>query len=244
MSEINDTGKSRAGFGHNRGHVPPEELKAELAALQEAEARTITQHAKSPSLIDYIYEVRFYPGGELTRGDLKAYDIKHARRSLNVILGVTQLPMDTQIIEKHIVEEELKEWNAAKSRRLLQTLMVHHVWLQGSAGGVRADLSGEDLSGVNLEGRDLSHVSLANANLSGAALKGARLIGTDLTGVDLSGADLSGCDLTNASLADANLIGTKLTGTNLKGADLWRANLARAVISPEALHKALGCSEG
>ena len=241
MSKTNDTFKKRAGLGHNRGHVPPEELKAELAALSEAEARTKAQHVKSPHLIDYIYEVHFYPGAELTKGELKAYDMKHARRSLNVILGVTQLPMDTRIIEKHIVEEELKERNAAKNRRLLQTLMVHHVWLQGSAGGVRADLSGEDLRGVSLEGRDLSHVSLANANLSGASLSGARLIGTDLTGVDLSGADMSDCDLTNASLADANLIGANLINANLKGADLWRANLAGAIISPEVLHKALGC---
>jgi len=241
MSDSKDNLHKQVGLGHNRGHIPPEELAAELAALREAEVRTREQQSVSPQLIDYIYEVRFYPGGDLSKGELKAYDMKHARRVLNVILGVTQLPMDTRILEKNVIEAEQKEARAAKNRRLLKTLMIHHIWLQGSAGGVRADLSGEDLRGANLEGRDLSHVSLANADLSGAMLKGARLIGTDLSGVDLSGADLSGCDLTNASLADANLIGANLSNVNLKGADIWRANLARTTISPEALHLALGC---
>lgn len=229
-------------LGHNRSHIPPEELEAELNALREAEERTKSQEGIGPELVDYVYEVRFYPGANLIAGELQAYDMRHARRVLNVILGVTRLPMDTKIVEKHIVEEEVKERLAARNRYLLKTLMTHHHWLQGKSEGYRADLSGEDLSGANLQGRNLSHVSLANAKLSGAQLKGAALVGADLSGADLSGADLSDCDLTNASLAEANLIGADLTGVNLKGTDLWRANLARSKITPELLHSALGCT--
>lgn len=233
----------QAGLGHNRSHVPPKELAAELAALQAAEEKTDNIVEIIPKLVDYLYEVRFFPGGSLTTGELAAYDLKHAERQLHVILGVTRLPMDTQIIEKHIADEERAAQYAARNRRLLGTLTVHHHWLQGKGDGMRADLSNENLSDVNFEGRDLSHVSLANAKLSGAQLSGAKLVGADLTGADLSGADLSGCDLTSASMADANLIGANLTSAILKGADVWRANLARCIISPEELHKLLGCDD-
>ncbi len=232
---------SQAGPGHNRTHVPPEELAAELEALRIAEERTEASHYVTPKLIDYIYEVRFFPGGGLTSGELAAYDLKHAERQLHVLLGVTRLPMDTRIVEKHIADEERLARNAARNRRLLGMLTNHHHWLQGKSDGNRADLANENLSDVNFEGRDLSHVSLANAKLSGASLRGAKLVGADLTGADLSGADLTGCDLSSASLADANLIGANLTSANLKGADVWRANLSRCTISEKDLHQVLGC---
>lgn len=230
-----------AGFGHNRSHISPDELAAELAALEAAEARTSEQGENRPDLVNYIYEVRFYPGASLISGDLQAFDLRHARRVLKLILGVTRLPVDVHLVEKDIVERELQEQIAIRSRQLLKTLTVHHHWLQGQADGARADLSGDDLSGLSFENRDLSMVSLANANLSGAKLCGAVLTGADLSGADLSGADLEGCDLSNASLAEANLIGANLHNVTVKSTDFWRANLARAKISPELLHKALNC---
>ena len=241
----NSTGQVeiQVGLGHNRSHVPPEELAAELAALQEAEQYTSAIEKIAPELIDYIYEVRFFPGGTLTTGELAAFDLKHAHRQLHVILGVTRLPVDTRFIEKHIAEEEQQAQNAARNRRLLGVLTTHHHWLQGKGDGMRADLSNENLSDVNFEGRDLSHVSLANAKLSGAQLSKAKLVGADLTGADLSGADLTGCDLSSASLAEANLIGANLSAANLTGADVWRANLSRCTIAPEDLHQLLSCEK-
>lgn len=238
-----DQAAVKVGLGHNRSHVPPEELAAELAALQEAEQNTSAIKKIAPELIDYIYEVRFFPGGTLTKGELAAFDLKHAQRQLHVILGVTRLPVDTQIIEKHIADEERQLQNAARNRRLLGILTTHHHWLQGKSDGMRADLSNEDLADVNFEGRDLSHVSLANAKLSGAQFGKAKLVGADLTGADLSGADLTGCDLSSASLAEANLIGADLSTANLTGADVWRANLSRCTIEPEALHMLLSCDK-
>ncbi len=227
------------GIGHNSNFAPPDEIAAELAALEAAEAETNEQN--KPNLIDYLYEVRFHPGGSLTTGDLEAYDMKHAQRRLRVLLGLTQLPVDTRIIEKNVVDEEQRRRNSARNRRLLRALTAHHRWLQGDSDGVRADLSDENLSDVNLEGRDLSHVSLANAKLSGARLRGAKLVGADLTGADLSGANLTNSNLAAANLTDANLIGADLSAADLKGADLWRANLARCIISPKSLHDALNC---
>lgn len=235
------TADQQPGLGHNRSHIPPEELAAELAMLKAAEARTEASKNIQPDLIDYLYEVRFYPGGNPTTGELQAFDLKHAESQLRVILGMSRLPVDTKIIEKHLVEAERRQRNAARNRRLLQTLTAHHHWLQGDSDGVRADLSDEDLAEVNLEGRDLSHVNLANAKLTGARLGGAKLVGADLSGADLSAANLTGCDLANATLAEANLIGADLTSVNVKGADLWRANLARSNISPQTLHQALAC---
>ncbi|WP_206378228.1 pentapeptide repeat-containing protein [Sneathiella limimaris] len=229
------------GLGHNRAHIPPEELAAELEALKAAEARTGAAGSPAPELVDYVYEVRFYPGASPVSGELQAFDLPHARRVLNVILGVTRLPVDTRITQKDIVEQQYKEQIAARSRYLLKTLTTHHQWLQGNREGQRADLSAEDLAGANLEGRNLTMVSLANANLSGANLKNANLTGADLTGADLSGADLQGSDLSNASLAEANLIGSNLCNVILHSTDFWRANLARAQISPDLLHEALGC---
>ena len=83
-------------------------------------------------------------------------------------------------------------------------LEKHQKWLNGEAGGERANLSEADLSGANL-----SWANLRNADLSEADLRGANLSGADLSGANLSGADLSG----------ANLSGADLRGTNLSGAE-------------------------
>jgi hypothetical protein len=229
------------GIGHNSNYAPAAELEAELEALRKAEAETEASDTAERALIEYLYEVRFHPGGGLTTGELEAYDVKHAQRQLRVILGLTQLPVETRIVEKHIVDEEQRKRNAERNRRLLRTLTAHHRWLQGDSDGVRADLSDENLSDVNLEGRDLSHVSLANAKMSGARLRGAKLVGADLTGADLSRANLTDSNLSRASLTEANLIEADLSSADLQGADLWRANLARCIISPDSLHRALNC---
>ncbi|MDP6705664.1 MAG: pentapeptide repeat-containing protein [Alphaproteobacteria bacterium] len=229
------------GIGHNSCNIPPEELEAELAALREAEEETGANDAARPEMIAYLYEVRFYLGGQVLSGELEAYDLKHARRKLRVILCTPHLPADTRIYEKGPIDEERRKELALRNRRLLRQLTAHHRWLQGDDEGVRADLSDEDLTQVNLEGRDLSHVRLNNAKLSGARLRGAKLVGADLTGADLNGANLTNSDLSNASLTEANLIEADLSKADLQGADLWRANLARCVISPDALHQALNC---
>jgi len=227
------------GIGHNSNFAPPDKIAAELAALEAAEAETNEQNKLN--LFDYLYEVRFHPGGSLTTGDLEAYDMKHAQRRLRVLLGLTQLPVDTRIIEKNVVDEEQRRRNAARNRRLLRALTAHHRWLQGDSDGVRADLSDENLSDVNLEGRNLSHVSLANAKLSDARLRGAKLVGAELTGAYLCGGNLTNSNLAAATLTDSNLIGADLSAADLKGPDLWRANLARCIISPKSLHDALNC---
>ena len=51
---------------------------------------------------------------------------------------------------------------------LSETLRLHQLWLEGKAGGVRANLSGANLSGANLTGADLSGATLTEANLTGA----------------------------------------------------------------------------
>ena len=231
----------KARFGHNRPDVPDEELAKELEELRAAELKSRDLPAFEPQLLEYIYEVRFYPGANLIRGELQAFDVAHAERVLHVILGLTRLPMDTRIVLKDEEEERVRLTKIERNRRALRKLTSHHHWLQGSSDGVRADFAGENLADAVLEGRDLSHVSLANARLAGAKLAGSKLVGADLSGADLSGADLSGADLTNATLAEANLIGANLLDAKLDGADVWRANLARIVISVDDLHKLLGC---
>ncbi len=238
-----DLGGPSAGFGHNRPDTPEDELARELEELRAAELKSRNLPSIEPQLIEFVYEVRFYPGANLLKGELQAFDLPHAERVLHVILGLTRLPVDTRIVPKAEEDERIRVNRVERNRRALRKLTSHHHWLQGSTDGARADFAGEDLSDAVLEGRDLSHVSLANARLAGARLSGAKLVGADLSGADLSGTDLSNADLTNATLADANLIGANLKGAKLSGTDVWRANLARAIISPEELHKVLGCQK-
>ena len=56
----------------------------------------------------------------------------------------------------------------------------HKKWLDGEAGGERADLSRANLSGSTLSGANLSEATLSGADLIGADLRGATLIGADL----------------------------------------------------------------
>ena len=120
-------------------------------------------------------------------------------------------------------------------------LEKHQLWLEGSEGGVRADLSRADLSGADLSGANLSGANLAYADLSRAYLFGADLLDADLSRADLSGADLSraylfGADLScaylfGANLAYADLFHANLSGANLAYADLFHADLSGANLS-------------
>ena len=87
------------------------------------------------------------------------------------------------------------QMNISKIREILSK---HQKWLNGEAGGERADLSGADLSRA-----DLSEANLSRADLSGADLSEANLSGADLSRADLRGADLSGADLRGANLSGA-----------------------------------------
>ena len=78
----------------------------------------------------------------------------------------------------------------------LQLILANHLkWIDGKAGGARADLSEADLSGADLRGANLSGADLDDANLRGANLTGADLRGAKLRGAKLRGALLSSTDI-------------------------------------------------
>ena len=81
-------------------------------------------------------------------------------------------------------------------------LEKHQKWLNGEAGGERADLSEADLSWANLSRANLSWADLSRANLSGANLKGADLREADLSWANLSRANLKGANLKGAENTD------------------------------------------
>ena len=106
--------------------------------------------------------------------------------------------------------------------QLEECIRLHELWLDGSSGGVRADLSGANLSGASLWRTNLQHADLSRASLSGA----------NLQHTDLSEANLQHTDLSRASLRYANLQHTDLSGANLSGADLKGTILeGKAVLS-------------
>ena len=109
-------------------------------------------------------------------------------------------------------------------------LEKHQKWLNGEAGGERANLSEADLSGANLSWANLRNADLSEADLSGADLRGANLRGADLSGANLSEADLSSADLRNADLSEADLSGADLRGANLSWANLRGAENTDSVI--------------
>ena len=98
-------------------------------------------------------------------------------------------------------------------------LEKHQKWLNGEAGGERADLSEADLSGANLSEANLSGADLSRADLSGANLSEANLSEADLSGANLSEANLSWANLSRANLSGANLSGADLSGADLSGAE-------------------------
>ena len=109
-----------------------------------------------------------------------------------------------------------------------KTLRLHALWVDGDAGGKRADLGGANLIDASLEGANLRNANLEGANLRGAALNGTGLAFANLQGAYLRGAYfefayLTGANLTRANLACAYLRGAYMRGANLRGADLTHA---------------------
>lgn len=99
-------------------------------------------------------------------------------------------------------------------KRLKEILKLHKKWLNGDAGGVKADLRE-----ANLYRADLREVDLREADLREVDLYGADLRGANLRGADLREADLYGADLREADLRGANLRGADLYEVDLHGAD-------------------------
>jgi len=113
-------------------------------------------------------------------------------------------------------------------KELNKILKLHKMWLNGDAGGQRANLRWAYLYRANLSGANLRGANLREANLSGADLSGADLRWADLYRANLSGANLRGANLREANLFKANLSGADLSKANLRGANLRWANLRGA----------------
>lgn len=192
-------------------------------------------------LVRFVYEIRIDPDSPQVRGELEARSDDEARRRLRVMYGMPRLPSSLRLAEKGTLEAIDRKRTAERLRFVLRALRRHLDWLEGAAGGRRADLSGLDLSRLDLRGRSLDHADLAEADLSGADMRRASLVGANLVGADLRRVDLRRADLRDAELSDADLRGANLIGAKLRGADLWRANLRGCVIAPKTLHEALDC---
>ena len=72
-----------------------------------------------------------------------------------------------------------------KPEELRDILDSHKKWLEGVAGGMRADLGGADLRWADLEGADLRWADLEGANLEWANMEGANMEGANLEGANL-----------------------------------------------------------
>lgn len=117
----------------------------------------------------------------------------------------------------NMTESELKE-----------VLCLHKMWLDGEAGGKRANLSnanlhGADLSYTNLRDANLSNTDLSNANLTRTDLCGANMVCANLSNANLLCANLSYTDLNCANLCNADLSSANMNGANLCDADLSSA---------------------
>ena len=71
----------------------------------------------------------------------------------------------------------------------------HKKWLDGEAGGKRANFYWTNFRRANLRGADLCRADLCRADLCRADLCGANLGWANLGGADLRGADFCGADL-------------------------------------------------
>jgi uncharacterized protein YjbI with pentapeptide repeats len=189
----------------------------------------------------YLYELRLDPGAPPEVGEIVANSEQDARRQLRVRYLCARLPRNTRIVDREAADRREAEQRSATLRHLLRVLAAHHRWLNGEAGGERADLSGLDLAGVDLRGVDLTDGDLSHADLSGARLAGATLERANLSASVLVGADLRGARLVGVDLSDADLRDSDFAEAVLDGADLWRANLRGCAIEPQVLHAVLGC---
>ncbi len=102
--------------------------------------------------------------------------------------------------------------------QLAEILKKHKLWLDGHAGGERANLSLADLSSA-----DLSSANLSLANLRSADLRSANLSLADLSLADLRSANLRLADLrsANLSLADLRSANLRLADLRFVRDDLW-----------------------
>ncbi|MBQ6533651.1 MAG: pentapeptide repeat-containing protein [Opitutales bacterium] len=152
---------------------------------------------------------------------------------------------------RETAKPKIKTYPVCGTKKLKEIIEKHKLWLQGKAGGERADLRDADLRKADLRdaylrGADLRKADLRAADLSGAYLRGAylrdaylrganlreaALRGADLSGAYLRDADLSGADLRDADLRDADLRRANLRGADLRGADLRGAHLRGAYLS-------------
>jgi hypothetical protein len=83
---------------------------------------------------------------------------------------------------------------------LAEVLAAHKLWLEGTKGGVRANLQSADLQGADLQEADLQSANLRWANLRSANLQWADLRGADLQGANLREANLRRANLPNAPM--------------------------------------------
>jgi len=100
----------------------------------------------------------------------------------------------------------------SQEEKIKNTLEIHKKWINGEAGGRKAQLENVDLKGVNLYKANLYRANLYRAKLDGANLEGANLRDTDLAGADLYRANLKEADLREADLRLADLRNANLTG--------------------------------
>lgn len=128
-----------------------------------------------------------------------------------------------------------------KLNELNEILRLHKLWLEGVAGGVKADLKGADLTDVNLTGVDLTGANLSEANLEWANLSEAALKEANLSEANLSRANLYKTNIKGANLKSANIKSANLAGANLTVADLREANLRGANLSEAHLECARLC---
>ena len=121
--------------------------------------------------------------------------------------------------------ERQKKMKVVTREELVSIISKHSKFVNGVAGGVKADLHGVDLSDADLRCANLHGANLHGANLHGADLYDAHLYDADLYDANLQDADLTGANLTGADLTCADLQGAILHGADLHGADLCDANL-------------------
>lgn len=165
-------------------------------------------------------------------------------------VGVQERPAESRKGNQKIKEEtkmkkqklstEGEMMKVVTKEELVNILTKHRDFLNGVAGGVRADLHGADLIGFDLRGVDLSFANLSYAilrdsDLRATILRESNLRGADIHGVDIRGADLRGVDLSYADLSYADLSDSNLSHADLRGANLHGANLRGALLSGTTL---------
>ena len=92
-----------------------------------------------------------------------------------------------------------------KQGEINEVLRLHHLWLEGELGGIKANLREANLREADLREANLERANLERANLERANLRWANLEGADLKGANLREADLERANLERADLREADL---------------------------------------